>query len=61
MEICPTAALVRGLEAEHPHPVHFVRNLALLPREVQFDDVGANSWITSESYLDEKRMEGGLV
>ncbi len=61
VEICPTAALVRGLEAEHPHPVHFVRNLALLPREVQFDDVGANSWITSESYLDEKRMEGGLV
>lgn len=61
VDVCPTNALVRGLEREHPEPKWFVRNKDLIVDHLEFEDVGANSWVTSEAYLDEKRVDGGLV
>ncbi len=61
VEICPTKALVRGLEREHPHPKGSVRNKDLLPECLEYEEVGANSYVTSESYLTEERVDGGVV
>lgn len=61
VEICPTEALVRGLEREHPKPEHWVRNRDLIADEVAFRTRGADAYITGEAYLDEKRVDGGLV
>ena len=61
VEVCPTNALVAGLEREHPDKQWFVRNKDLIVDRMEFEDAGANSWVTSESYLDERRIEGGVV
>ena len=61
VEVCPTNALVAGLEREHPDKQWFVRNKDLIVDRLEFEDAGANSWVTSESYLDERRIEGGVV
>lgn len=61
VEVCPTNALVQGLEREHPHKKWAVRNKDLIVDHMEFEDVGANSWITSDSYLEEERLDGGLV
>ena len=61
VEVCPTEALVAGLEREHPDKQWFVRNKDLIVDRLEFEDAGANSWVTSESYLDERRIEGGVV
>lgn len=60
VEICPTNALVEALEAEQKELLHFLPNQDLLPDSIQYEKTGANSWITSESFLDEKRMDGGV-
>lgn len=61
VEVCPTNALVTGVEREHPNPEYSMENQDLLPEHLQYEKVGANSYITSESYLTEERVEGGLV
>lgn len=61
VEVCPTEALVVGLEREHPNPKWFVRNKDLIVDHLDFEDAGANSWITSDSYLEEKRVDGGGI
>lgn len=61
VEICPTEALVVGKESEHPHKKWFVRNKDLIADNIDFDVSGADPWITSESYLTEKRVDGGLM
>lgn len=61
VEICPTNALVTGKEIEHPAPQWFVRNKDLIAENIDFDTAGADPWITGESYLDEKRVDGGLM
>lgn len=61
VEICPTEALVAGKEFEHPHKKWFVRNKDLIADNLDFDVSGADPWITSESYLTEKRVDGGLM
>lgn len=60
VQICPTNALVQGLEKEHPDKTWFVPNKDLLPDAIPYQKTGANSWITSDSFLDEKRMDGGI-
>lgn len=60
VEICPTNALVEALEAEQKELLHFLPNQDLLPDSIQYEKTGANSWTTSESFLDEKRMDGGV-
>ncbi len=61
VEVCPTGALVAGREQEHPHKRWFVRNKDLIVDELDFEPAGADPWVTSESYLDEKRVDGGLM
>ncbi len=61
VEICPTQALVTGKEIEHPELKWFVRNKDLIAENIDFDTAGADPWITGESYLDEKRVDGGLM
>lgn len=61
VEVCPTGALVTGKEQEHPHPRWFVRNKDLIADTLDFEPAGANPWVTGESYLDEKRVDGGLM
>lgn len=61
VDVCPTGALVAGKEREHPDKKWFVRNKDLIAQELDFDPAGADPWITGESYLDEKRVDGGLM
>ncbi len=61
VDVCPTGALVTGKENEHPDKKWFVRNKDLLTDHLDFDPAGADPWVTGESYLDEKRMDGGLM
>lgn len=61
VDVCPTEALVTGKEQEHPDKKWFVRNKDLITGELDFEPSGADPWITSEAYLDEKRVDGGLM
>ena len=61
VDICPVNALVRGVEAEHPHKEFFMPNRELLRVPEYYEKTGADGYITSESFLTEERMEGGLV
>ncbi len=59
--VCPTQALVKGLEAEHPDKSWFLPNQDLLRMPDYYEAAGADGYITSESYLTEKRVDGGEV
>lgn len=61
VDVCPVNALVRGVESEHPHKKYFMVNRELLRMPAYYEKSGADGYITSESYLTEKRMEGGEV
>ena len=61
VEVCPTNALVMGVEREHPEPEYAMKNHELKSEHLQYEKVGANSYVTSESYLTEKRVDGGLM
>ena len=61
VDVCPVNALVRGVEAEHSHKEYFLPNQELLRAPEYYEESGPDGYITSESYLTEKRMEGGEV
>ena len=63
VDVCPVNALVMGIEREHPDPEWNRPNKDLLDVHIDYDKVGANSYVTSESYLQEKQIngEGGVV
>ncbi len=61
VDVCPTGALVTGKEREHPNKKWFVRNKDLITDRLDFEPQGADPWVTGESYLDEKRVDGGLM
>lgn len=61
VDVCPVNALVRGVEAEHPEKEYFLPNQELLKCPACYEEAGPDGYITSESYLTEKRMEGGEV
>ncbi len=61
VEVCPTQALVRGLESEHQNKKWFIPNQDLQRSPDYYEKTGPDGYITSESYLTEKRMEGGEV
>lgn len=60
VSVCPTPALTSAKERDYPEKPHFVRNRDLIAETMEFETAGANSWVTSEAYLDEKRVDGGL-
>lgn len=61
VEICPTNALVQALEKDYPQKPFFVPNEDLLPDAIDYEKTAPNPWITSDSYLTEERIDGGLV
>ena len=61
VDVCPTEALVVGKEHEHTDKKWFVPNKDLIVRPAELDPVGADPYITGEAYLDEKRVDGGLL
>lgn len=61
VDICPVNALVQGVEAEHPNKEYFMKNVELIRKPKYYEEAGPDGYITSESYLTEKRMEGGEV
>lgn len=61
VDVCPTNALVAGKENEHPDKKWFVRNKDLITDDIDFEPAGADPWITGEAYLDEKRVDGGMM
>ena len=61
VDICPVNALVRGVESEHPQKQYFLPNQELIRMPEYYEKSGPDGYITSESYLTEKRMEGGEV
>ena len=61
VDVCPTEALVVGKENEHPDKKWFVRNKDLITDNLDYEPQGADPWITGESYLDERRVDGGLM
>ena len=61
VDVCPVNALVRGVEAEHENKEYFLPNQELLRMPAYYEKSGPDGYITSESYLTEKRMEGGEV
>ena len=61
VDVCPVNALVRGVESEYPVKDYFMPNQELLRSPEYYGEAGPDGYITSESYLTEKRMEGGEV
>lgn len=61
VDVCPVNALVQGLEAEHSEKDFFLPNQDMIRKPDYYIEAGADGYITSESYLTEKRMEGGEV
>lgn len=61
VDVCPVNALVKGLEAEHPEKDYFMSNQDLIKTPEYYQKAGPDGYITSESYLTEKRMDGGEV
>jgi len=61
VDVCPVNALVQGVEAEHPHKKYFLPNQDMLRVPDDYVKAGPDGYITSESYLTEKRIEGGEV
>ena len=61
VDVCPVNALVRGVEAEQENLNYNMPNQELLRKPIYYETAGADGYITSESFLTEKRMEGGEV
>lgn len=61
VEVCPTQALVKGLESDHKDKQWFIPNQDMIRTPEYYEKTGADGYITSESYLTEKRIEGGEV
>lgn len=61
VDVCPVNALVRGVEAQQDQKEYFYPNQELLRMPKYYEEAGPDGYITSESYLTEKRMEGGEV
>lgn len=61
VDVCPVNALVRGVESEHPNKEYFIPNQELVRMPDYYEKSGPDGYITSESYLTEKRVKGGEV
>lgn len=59
--VCPSQALVKGLETDYPRKDYFMPNQDLLRSPDYYEETGADGYITSESFLTEERIDGGEV
>lgn len=60
VEICPSEALVAGVEKEHQNALYGKRNFDLIVDELEYETQGASSWITSESFYEREKVDGGI-
>ncbi len=60
VDVCPVNALVAGVEAEHPNPQWFVTDKDLVASSVHWTQKASDGWITGESYMSERRNDGGV-
>lgn len=51
VEVCPTDAITAGKEREHDINKTDVKNAEVITNYVAYEDVGANSWVESVSYV----------
>ena len=58
--VCPVNALVAGVEAEHPNPQWFVADKDLVASNIHWTQKASDGWITGESYMSERRNDGGV-
>lgn len=61
VEVCPVNALIKGIEAEYPNKDYFLPNQELIRNPDYYEETGPDGYITSESFLTQKRMDGGEV
>ena len=61
VEICPTNALVLAYEKDYEHKPHNQPNRHLLCTDFSMEKRGADPSITSDSYLTEKQINGGVL
>lgn len=61
VDVCPVNALVQGLETDYPDKPYFLPNQEMIRMPDYYVKTGADGYITSESFMTEKRMEGGEV
>ncbi len=61
VSVCPVQALVKGVESEHPDKQWFLPNQDLIRVPDYYEAAGPDGYVTSESYLTEKRIEGGEI
>lgn len=59
VEICPTEALVAGVEKDHHNLKTNLPNKDLLIKNLQYEISGASSYVTSESEDNMKNFKGG--
>ncbi len=60
VSVCPVNALVVGVEAEHPDPQWFVPDKDLVASNIHWTQKASDGWITGESYMSERRNDGGV-
>ena len=58
--VCPVNALVAGVEAEHPEPRWFVTDKDLVASNIHWTQKASDGWITGESFMSERRNDGGV-
>ena len=61
VEICPTNALVLAYEKDHEEKPHQRPNRHLITTDFEMEKRGAAPSITSDSYLTEKQVNGGVL
>lgn len=61
VSVCPTGALVKALEKDYPEKPWFVPDKDMICDNPAYEKTGPNSWVTGDSYLTEKRVDGGVV
>ena len=61
VEVCPVNALVMGEEEKYSEKPYFMPNQELIRLPDYYEKSGPDGYITSESFLTEKRMEGGEI
>lgn len=61
VSVCPTEALTAELERNYKEKPYFVKTKDLLAEEIDYKVEGASGYVTSESFGDEKRVDGGLL
>lgn len=60
VDVCPVNALVKGAD-DNEKKEFFIPNKELVRLPKYYEKSGADGYITSESYLTEKRVDGGEV